>query len=55
MDFNRNLCIYKTTNWVKYESIQADVFDHILAVVPEFGLKVFQNPTGYDLRSFGCK
>ncbi len=45
----------KTTNWVKYESIQADVFDHILAVVPEFGLKVFQNPTGYDLRSFGCK
>lgn len=45
----------KTTNWVKYESIQADVFDHILAEVPEFGLKVFQNPTGYDLRSFGCK
>ncbi|AUG56101.1 mechanosensitive ion channel family protein [Acetivibrio saccincola] len=45
----------KTTNWVEYEGIQADIFDHILAVVPEFKLKVFQNPTGYDFRSFGYK
>jgi miniconductance mechanosensitive channel len=39
------------TNWVNYEGIQADIFDHILAIIPEFGLKVFQNPTGSDFRS----
>ena len=32
--------------WANYEAIQADIFDHILAVVPEFGLRVFQYPTG---------
>ncbi len=36
------------TAWAKYEAIQADIFDHVLAVVPQFGLKVFQNPTGED-------
>jgi miniconductance mechanosensitive channel len=35
--------------WVNYEEIQADIFDHILAVIPEFGLRVFQNPSGSDL------
>ncbi len=34
--------------WANYESIQADIFDHILAVIPEFDLRVFQNPTGED-------
>ena len=34
--------------WANYEAIQADIFDHILAVVPEFELRVFQNPTGAD-------
>ena len=34
--------------WANYEAIQADIFDHILAVVPEFGLRVFQNPAGAD-------
>lgn len=34
--------------WANYEAIQADIFDHILAVVPVFGLRVFQNPTGAD-------
>lgn len=38
------------TVWANYEAIQSDIFDHILAVVPEFGLKVFQYPTGFDLR-----
>lgn len=38
-----------TTDWAEYESIQADIFDHVLAVVPEFGLSVFQNPAGRDL------
>ena len=36
------------TNWIVYEGIQADIFDHILAVVPEFDLRVFQEPTGGD-------
>jgi miniconductance mechanosensitive channel len=34
--------------WANYEAIQADIFDHILAVVPEFDLRVYQNPTGAD-------
>ena len=36
-------------DWVPYEKIQADVFDHIFAVVPYFGLKVFQNPSSADI------
>ena len=37
--------------WVPYEGVQADVFDHVLAIIPEFDLHVFQNPTGEDLGS----
>lgn len=37
------------TNWVVYESVQADIFDHIFAVMPTFGLRAFQNPTGHDI------
>jgi miniconductance mechanosensitive channel len=36
--------------WANYEAIQADIFDHVLAVVPEFDLRVFQHPSGSDLR-----
>ena len=36
--------------WVPYEGVQADVFDHVLAIIPEFDLHVFQNPTGEDFR-----
>lgn len=36
--------------WVAYENLQSNVFDHILAVIPEFGLNVFQNVSGSDLR-----
>jgi miniconductance mechanosensitive channel len=39
-----------TTEWAVYEGIQSDIFDHILAVAPEFGLRVFQNPSGHDLQ-----
>ncbi|QSX30070.1 mechanosensitive ion channel [Shewanella cyperi] len=39
------------TRWVYYEGIQADIFDHILAILPEFDLRAFQNPTGNDIRS----
>ena len=35
-------------NWVNYEGIQADIFDHLLAVIPEFKLKIFQSPSGKD-------
>ena len=38
--------------WVPYEGLQSDVFDHVLAVVPAFGLRVFQNPTGEDFRHY---
>jgi len=38
------------TRWVNYEGIQADIFDHILAAVDFFELRVFQNPTGYDIK-----
>ncbi len=40
----------KEQSWPVYESLQADIFDHILSVVPEFDLRVFQNPTGEDFR-----
>lgn len=41
------------TSWINYEEVQADIFDHILAVIPEFGLNVFQNPTGNDFQRIG--
>jgi miniconductance mechanosensitive channel len=37
--------------WVPYEGIQSDIFDHLLAIVPEFGLRVFQQPTGQDFQA----
>lgn len=40
-----------TTVWLEYERIQSDIFDHIFAVLPEFGLRVHQTPTGNDLRN----
>lgn len=39
-----------TTSWVPYENLQSDVFDHLLAIVSEFDLHVFQSPTGEDFR-----
>ena len=39
--------------WANYEAIQSDIFDHLLASLPEFGLRVFQNPTGADFQSIG--
>lgn len=40
----------KTTVWAQYEDIQSDVFDHILASVPTFGLNLYQAPSGEDIR-----
>ncbi|MCJ7630038.1 MAG: mechanosensitive ion channel family protein [Longimicrobiales bacterium] len=39
------------TDWSNYEGLQADIFDHIFAMVPEFGLRVFQKPSGRDLEA----
>ncbi|MFV0555240.1 MAG: mechanosensitive ion channel family protein [Mangrovibacterium sp.] len=41
--------------WANYEAIQADIFDHVLAILPEFELRVFQNPSGYDFAHFQQK
>lgn len=38
-------------NWAGYESIQADILDHLLAVLPEFDLRVFQEPSGWDIET----
>ena len=43
------------TGWVAYEDIQADIFDHIFSIVPEFGLRVFQHATGGDFASIGSE
>tara|TARA_B100000900_G_scaffold63895_1_gene49344 strand:+ start:723 stop:1943 length:1221 start_codon:yes stop_codon:yes gene_type:complete len=40
------------TNWIKYEQIQADIFDHLIASIKEFDLNLFQNPTGQDLNKY---
>jgi miniconductance mechanosensitive channel len=42
-------CFTRTTVWGEYEAIQADVFDHILAVARQFDLRVFQHPSGADV------
>lgn len=41
-------CFSNTTVWPEYEQIQGEIFDHILAVIPEFGLRIFQRPSGND-------
>ncbi|EJF77231.1 hypothetical protein MCO_01410 [Bartonella sp. DB5-6] len=41
-------CFTNTTVWLEYEQIQADIFDHLYSILPSFGLKIFQNPSGYD-------
>jgi miniconductance mechanosensitive channel len=49
--------VYVFTNdnrWAEYEDIQADIFDHLLAAAPEFGLRIFQSPSGTDLREVGA-
>jgi miniconductance mechanosensitive channel len=43
----------RDTVWANYEAIQADIFDHLLAVIPEFDLRAFQSPGGGDLEKLG--
>ena len=44
-------CFTRTTVWDEYEQIQGDIFDYLLSVMPEFGLSVYQQPSGNDLRN----
>lgn len=46
--------IYAFTNtiaWASYEAIQSDIFDHLIAIIPEFGLRIYQAPSGYDFQN----
>lgn len=43
-------CFSNDVRWAQYEQLQADIFDHLLAILPEFGLQVFQAPSGSDVR-----
>lgn len=43
-------CFTKTTAWSEYEGIVSDIFDHLIAILPEFGLRLYQKPAGGDLR-----
>lgn len=40
-----------TTVWKDYEAIQADIFDHLIAILPEFGLRIYQAPSGSDMKA----
>ncbi|MEE4185241.1 MAG: mechanosensitive ion channel domain-containing protein [Gammaproteobacteria bacterium] len=46
-------CFSNDTNWSHYEDIQSDIFDHICAIVPEFGLRLYQQPAGSDWQALG--
>ena len=48
-------CFSTDTAWVNYEEIQSNIFDHLYAVANEFGLRIFQNPTGLDLQNLNIK
>ena len=43
------------TNWIDYEGIQSDIFDHLIAALNEFDLKIYQHPSGNDLASLASK
>lgn len=44
-------CFADTTIWAEYEGVQSDIFDHILSILPEFHLRLFQEPSGVDFGS----
>ena len=46
-------CFTTTTVWLEYEGIQADIIEHILALLPEFDLRAFQSTSGRDIQSLG--
>ncbi|TWC37059.1 mechanosensitive ion channel-like protein [Pseudomonas sp. SJZ079] len=46
-------CFTNTTSRGRYERIQSDIFDHLLAILPEFNMRVFQHPSAADMRELG--
>ena len=46
-------CFTNDTAWANYEGIQGDIFDHLIAMLPEFGLEPFQEPAGRDFARIG--
>ncbi|MDR0934210.1 MAG: mechanosensitive ion channel family protein [Burkholderiaceae bacterium] len=44
-------CFTATTVWEAYEDIQSDIFDHLYAILPEFGLSAYQQPSGHDVQT----
>lgn len=44
-------CFTATVAWAEYEGIQADIFDHLFALLPEFGLRLYQQPSGHDMQA----
>ena len=46
-------CFADTTEWVEYERIQDEIFDHLIAVLPRFGLRIYQQPAGADFNRGG--
>jgi miniconductance mechanosensitive channel len=46
-------CFSNDTDWENYETLQGDIFDHLLSLLPEFGLKAFQEPAGSDFGKLG--
>ena len=43
-----------TTAWASYEAIQSDIFDHLIAIIPEFGLRIYQAPSGHDFQNLNA-
>ena len=48
-------CFTNTADWLVYEAYQADIFDHLLSVIGEFDLHIFQNPSGRDLKNINLQ
>lgn len=47
-------CFCNDTNWFNYEGIQSDIFDHLFAIAPEFGLQIYQSPAGRDFQQLAA-
>ena len=48
-------CFTTSTAWKVYEGVKSDIFDHLLAIAPEFNLRVYQAPSGSDMRALGMQ
>lgn len=44
-----------TTVWIDYENIQSDIFDHLISILPEFGLRIYQSASQIDLQGLATK